>query len=78
MPQNLIAVGISHHAVPIELREKLAMSEEEVRTALARLRDKISDEALIVSTCNRTELYARATYPELTQEWLVDFLARRS
>ncbi len=74
MPQNLIAVGISHHAVPIELREKLAMSEEDVRTALARLRDKISDEALIVSTCNRTELYARATYPELTQEWLVDFL----
>lgn len=74
MPQNLIAVGISHHAVPIELRERLAMSEQEVREALATLREQISDEALIVSTCNRTELYARATYPELTQEYLVDFL----
>jgi glutamyl-tRNA reductase len=74
VPQNLIAVGISHHAVPVELREKLAMSEEEVRQALARLRDKISDEALIVSTCNRTEIYARATYPELTQDYLVDFI----
>ena len=74
MPQHLIAVGISHHAVPVELREKLAMSEKEVREALERLKDKISDEALIVSTCNRTELYARATYPELTQDYLVDFL----
>jgi glutamyl-tRNA reductase len=74
VPQNLIAVGISHHAVPVELREKLAMSEDEVRQALARLRDKISDEALIVSTCNRTEIYARATYPELTQDYLVDFI----
>jgi glutamyl-tRNA reductase len=74
VPQHLIAVGISHHAVPIELREKLAMSEAEVRQALERLRDRISDEALIISTCNRTELYARATYPELTQEYLVDFL----
>lgn len=74
VPQNLIAIGVSHHAVPIELREKLVMSEDEVRRALARLRDAISDEALIVSTCNRTELYTRATHDELTHDYLIDFL----
>jgi glutamyl-tRNA reductase len=74
MPSKLIAVGITHHSVPVELREKLVFTADEVSQALSQLRDAISDEALLISTCNRTELYARPEHSELTTEFLIDFL----
>ncbi|HTX18107.1 MAG TPA: glutamyl-tRNA reductase [Bacteroidota bacterium] len=54
---NLIAVGINHRTAPLEVREKLWMSDEEIRKAVAELREKFFAECFIVSTCNRTELY---------------------
>ncbi len=74
MPSKLIAIGISHHAVPVELREKLTFSPMEIRTVLERLKEAISDEALLVSTCNRTELYVRPSHDELSSDYLIDFL----
>jgi glutamyl-tRNA reductase len=73
MPSKLIAVGLSHHQAPVELREKLVFSEKEIAKALAHLRET-SDEALLISTCNRTELYVRPEHTELTTEYLIDFL----
>lgn len=56
--QRLIAVGISHHTASIEQRETLSISEEAIPVLLNRLReDGITNEALLLSTCNRTELY---------------------
>ncbi|HET6400392.1 MAG TPA: glutamyl-tRNA reductase [Candidatus Kapabacteria bacterium] len=55
MPENFIAVSISHHRAPVEVRERLQLSEEEMRALLGKLE---FGEALILSTCNRTELYA--------------------
>jgi glutamyl-tRNA reductase len=73
MPSKLIAVGLSHHQAPVELREKLVFSETEIQAALEHLRST-SDEALLVSTCNRTELYVRPENSEVTTDYLIDFL----
>ncbi|OGR85348.1 MAG: glutamyl-tRNA reductase [Elusimicrobia bacterium RIFCSPLOWO2_01_FULL_54_10] len=51
-------VGISHKTAPVELREKLSFGEEEIKKALQELRQFPSEEeAVLLSTCNRTELY---------------------
>ncbi|MDP4230639.1 MAG: glutamyl-tRNA reductase [Bacteroidota bacterium] len=74
MPSKLIAIGLSHHRVPVELREQVTFSPSEIRSVLGRLKEAISDEALLVSTCNRTELYVRPSHDELSADYLIDFL----
>src|SRR5829696_5755957 len=56
----LIAVaGLSHHSAPIEVREKVAFAPCAARSFLQRLKeDGMVSEAVLLSTCNRTELYA--------------------
>jgi glutamyl-tRNA reductase len=56
----LIAVaGMSHHSAPVEVREKVAFSPCAARSFLRRLKeDGMVAEAVLLSTCNRTELYA--------------------
>ncbi len=56
MSGNLIAISISHHRAPVEVREQLQLSETEVNALLERIRT--STEAIVLSTCNRTEIYA--------------------
>ncbi|MFN0150303.1 MAG: glutamyl-tRNA reductase [bacterium] len=56
---SLSCVGLSHHTTPLEIREALALSVEETAGAVRRLRDGRADEALVLSTCNRTEFYTR-------------------
>ncbi len=54
---TIYAVGINHHTAPVEIRERFALSDDEISTALRTLHDGILKEAFILSTCNRTELY---------------------
>ncbi len=56
---HLTLVGLSHKTAPVEIREKLTFPANRQEDALARLTasDAVS-EAVIVSTCNRTEIYA--------------------
>jgi len=55
----LIVVGVSHTTAPIEVREKLAFRPWEALQALARLREgRLIREGVVLSTCNRTEIYA--------------------
>ncbi len=56
MPQQFIAISISHHRAPVEIRERLQLSEQEARALLEELRN---GEMVVLSTCNRTELYVR-------------------
>ena len=61
---HIIVVGLNHRSAPIELRERLAFRREQLPQALARLRDEVGlQEAAILSTCNRVEIYAGV--PEL-------------
>ena len=56
---TLLLVGISHRTAPIELRERLDFSARGVSAALAALAGRgTTRESVIVSTCNRAEIYA--------------------
>ena len=54
--QMLFAFGLNHKTAPIEIREKLYIHESEIPALLARLKETLS-ECVILSTCNRTEIY---------------------
>lgn len=57
---ELLVAGLSHHTAPVELRERIAQPPERVPPALERLvRAQGFHEGLLLSTCNRTELYGR-------------------
>ena len=61
---HIVLVGLNHKSAPIELRERLAFGKERLPEALRRLHSQAGlQEAAILSTCNRVELYAAV--PEL-------------
>jgi glutamyl-tRNA reductase len=61
----LIAIGMSHRTSPVEVREKFAFEEAEIPATLEDLRKRgLVTEGVIVSTCNRMELYAVTSGPE--------------
>lgn len=61
MFENFKAVILTYKIAPIEVREKVALDEQEARRLLQRLKDTLGlAEALAVSTCNRTEIYYSA------------------
>lgn len=65
---NIVSIGTSHHVAPIEFREKLAFSEEQLIESLHNLRSSYRlKEVVILSTCNRVEVYAVAN-PQMTTE----------
>ena len=56
---NIVVIGLSHHSSPVELRERFAFAEAKIPDALKSLRESgIAGEAVILSTCNRVEIYA--------------------
>jgi glutamyl-tRNA reductase len=75
---NLRMVGCSHHTATVEVREKLAFSREQAAEALARFRNRYPQaEAVLLSTCNRVELYFASEAAEAcpTHHDVVAFLA---
>nr|WP_298728830.1 glutamyl-tRNA reductase [uncultured Steroidobacter sp.] len=59
----LVVIGINHRTAPVEIREKMVFAGEELPEALRELAGQPGvREALIVSTCNRTELYCFADH----------------
>src|SRR5437867_2684631 len=58
----LIVIGLSHHTAPVALRERFAIADARVPATLELLRGGgIVEEAVILSTCNRVEIYAATT-----------------
>ncbi len=58
---NLIALGINHNSAAVEVRERVAFAPEQVSEAMADCCSAAGlDEVVILSTCNRTEIYAIA------------------
>ena len=69
----LIALGLNHLTAPVSLREQVAFDSEAATAALRELqREPGVEEAMILSTCNRTELYVgvAAGAEQLPQAWL--------
>ena len=72
----IFALGINHKTAPVELREQLAFAPEQVADALLDLTAKTAvTDAVIVSTCNRTELYFSGSDAQAKQvvSWLANF-----
>lgn len=70
---TLIALGLNHQTAPVALRERVAFSREEALAALAELHAEPGvQEAAILSTCNRTEIYCavEATHRDVVRAWL--------
>ena len=73
---NVVILGCSYRTAPVGVRERLAFTDEQVGRALDRLSAGPGREAVLLSTCNRVELYLG--YPGEGQEAgqeLTDFLA---
>src|SRR5256886_6132935 len=71
---QLAIVGLSHKTAPVEIRERLALNSDMLRTALTSLvgRDDVS-EAMILSTCNRVEVVAESPDDRRIREFLCEF-----
>lgn len=78
MPVKVI--GISHRTAPLEIRERFVFSEQQAREALDVLvKGGHAEEAVLLSTCNRTELYFVGTSGDTgVRELLVQQLAERA
>ena len=77
---NLQVIGCSHHQSNVALREQLAFTEQQVPSFLKLFYDRFpQSEAVLLSTCNRTEFYAVAQKPDLipSQNEMIEFLAKQ-
>jgi glutamyl-tRNA reductase len=71
---HLLAFGLNHQTAPVAVREKLAFPAEVLPEALQRLTSsKVAEEAAIVSTCNRTEIYCACNDPAMAMAWLANY-----
>ena len=75
---ELYLVGIDHHVAPLAVRECLAVPKERVGELVKRVHQGAwADEAMLLATCNRTELYVATRMPdggELAVEALANLL----
>jgi glutamyl-tRNA reductase len=70
----IVVIGLSHHTSPVTVRERFALTEAQIPEMLRKLRASgMADEAVILSTCNRVELYA-ATSGAQTLDSIRSFL----
>lgn len=73
---NIVVVGLSHKTAPVEVREKIAFKAELMEAHLRRLLSlPVVSEGMIISTCNRVELYAVSSAPQQACDQLQLFLA---
>ena len=75
-PIHLFLLGVSHRTAPVELREKLDFSSRDVGAAVEALAARSSAaESVVLSTCNRSEIYVACLSPENARDELVAFLS---
>lgn len=73
---HVVVVGINYKTAPVEIREKLTFSEPELADAMKQLQQQKSIlENVIVSTCNRTEIYAVVDQLHTGRYYIKAFLA---
>jgi glutamyl-tRNA reductase len=76
---NLLVIGLSHKTARVEQREKAALTDGSARALMRDIRrDPCVSEVVALSTCNRTEVYARATDAALAEEVICTALVAHS
>lgn len=74
---HIIAVSLNYRTAPVEIRERFAFAEESLPLALNELkRTKSISEGVIVSTCNRTEIYAVVNRMQMCGHHVREFMER--
>ena len=74
---NLLAVGLNHRTAPLDLREKLTVDNEQLAPSLNQLSGSVQQN-IIISTCNRLEIYSYSGDQDQSYERIVDFLRSKS
>ncbi|CAN5635058.1 glutamyl-tRNA reductase [soil metagenome] len=75
---SIAVVGLSHHTAPVDVRERFAFGRNEATVAMAQLVESdVVREAVLLSTCNRTELYLALDESAEGEELARRTLARR-
>ena len=79
---HLLALGLNHNTAPLAIRERVAFGPDEIAESIGKIVSRLNaeesgciSEALILSTCNRTEIYCAAEDTDLAQGALEAFLA---
>ncbi len=74
----LVILGLNHNTAPVEVREKLAFNQKHLEEAAEQIFARIPeiDEKVILSTCNRVEIYAHVQDAEKGMQALKNFLYR--
>ncbi|MEJ2528990.1 MAG: glutamyl-tRNA reductase [Gammaproteobacteria bacterium] len=73
---SLLALGLNHKTAPVDVRERVTFGPDIIVGALRSLLDRPGvEEAVILSTCNRTEIYCgvAGVEPDEIKQWLSDF-----
>jgi glutamyl-tRNA reductase len=71
---NLLSVCINHHTAPVDVRESLFLKDDETKNFINDIREKYLKEGLIISTCNRTEIYGLPIDQNISSKDLQNFL----
>ena len=73
---HILAVGLNDQTAPVEIREKVSFNEAELANAMETLKNKKSIlENVIVSTCNRTEIFAIGDQLHTSRYYIKEFLS---
>ena len=74
---SFTVLGLNHRTAPLDLREKLALEKEQLVPCLERL-EQFVDQGVILSTCNRLEVYTLGPHPAALGRRLAEFLVAYS
>lgn len=76
---HILVVGVNHRTAPVEIRERFSVSGEALDRALRHLKETRSVlESVVLSTCNRTEVYAVVDAPHPGEQFIRKFLGELS
>ena len=59
---HILLAGLNHNTAPIEVRERVSFTREQLPETLSHVGNRFG-EGVILSTCNRTEIYALSNSP---------------
>src|SRR6185436_8510567 len=72
---HLLLIGVSHRTAPVDLRERLDFSSRDVGAAVEALAARLSAaESVVLSTCNRSEIYVASLDANRAREDVIAFL----
>lgn len=70
---DLLVCGLDHRVASIDLRERFATPAQTIKSALQHALQQQMQEVLILSTCNRSEIYCVAEDPQIPMQWLKSY-----